>query len=37
MSIVNRRKNIDQVETLVRLLHNPHCVHLPGGRSGRVG
>ena len=37
MSIVSRGKNIDQVETLVRLLHNPHCVHLPGGRSGRVG
>ena len=37
MSIVSRGKNIDQVESLVRLLHNPRCVHLPGGRSGRVG
>ena len=37
MSIACGAKNNDQVETLVRLLHNPHCVHLPGGRSGRVG
>ena len=37
MSVAGRAKNNNQVETLVGLLHNPQCVHLPGGRSGRVG
>jgi len=37
MSVAARGKNNNRVETLVGLLHNPQCVHLPGGRSGRVG
>ena len=37
MSVVSRAKNNNRVETLIGLLHNPQCVHLPGGRSGRVG
>ena len=37
MSVAAAGKNNNQVETLVGLLHNPQCVHLPGGRSGRVG
>ena len=37
MSVAARAENNKQVETLVGLLHNPQCVHLPGGRSGRVG